>query len=307
MDPTPRSDSDERHARWHDGLAATFGGLVPEPLGADRPDGGLAGTRLGELAAFHIHGSPQIVRRSPRSVRAEPIDLYKICVPLTGRATVRQDDREIIAEPGQLVVYDTGRPYRLRLESQWTCAVLAFPRTALGLSDSATAAALGHAHPLTDGPGAVLAGFVDTALAQRNALPAAAADRIGAAGLHLIAGTLGQAAEPSTADALRLQVLGYVRTHLADPDLCHATVAAAHHMAPRSLHRLFEHEPHTVTDHIRTLRLAAIHRDLTDPRLRRHPIAAIAARWNFPDQAHLTRAFRAQFGHTPSQARRTAR
>jgi AraC-like DNA-binding protein len=97
-----------------------------------------------------------------------------------------------------------------------------------------------------------------------------------------------------SSDALRLQVLGYVRAHLADPHLSHGDVAAAHHMAGRTLHRLFEHEPFTVTDYIRVQRLAAVHRDLTDPLLRNRSIAAIAARWGFTDQAHFTRAFRAR-------------
>jgi AraC-like DNA-binding protein len=33
-------------------------------------------------------------------------------------------------------------------------------------------------------------------------------------------------------------------------------------------------------------------------------VAAIAARWCFVDQAHFTRAFRAQFGMTASSVRR---
>ena len=70
----------------------------------------------------------------------------------------------------------------------------------------------------------------------------------------MVAGTLIDAAQPNdaaAADALRLQVLNYIRAHLADPALTHAQVAAAHCMAARTLHRLFEHEPHTVTDYIR--------------------------------------------------------
>lgn len=296
----------ERAERWRFELGSAFSRLAPEPEGPRSLDGSLAGLDLGPLAAFQVTGTPQVVTRSVAAVRAEPTDRYKICIQVDGRATVHQDSREIVLEPGEMAVYDTGRPYALRLEQQWKCAVLAFPRTALGLPEHALAACMDHAYPLAGGPGAVLAAFVRSAVAQHD-LHTAAALRLGEAGLHLIAGTLGDAATSDTdvaADALRMRILDYVRTRLADPGLSHAQVAAAHHMASRTLHRLFEHEPHTVTDYIRAQRLAAVHRDLTDPGLGNRNIAAIAARWGFVDQAHFTRAFRARYGTTPSQTRR---
>ena len=77
-------------------------------------------------------------------------------------------------------------------------------------------------------------------------------------------------------------------------------------MAPRTLDRLFEHEPLTVTGYIRSCRLEAVRRDLSNPLLAYRSIATIAARWCFVDQAHFTRAFRAHFGTTPSAVRRGA-
>ncbi|GAA4730819.1 helix-turn-helix domain-containing protein [Phytohabitans rumicis] len=299
---------------WREQLGGAFGRLVPEAiearaLAARAPTGWMAGTHLGALAAYEVSGTPQVVRRTPTAVKRMPVDLFKICVQVRGRATVFQDDREIAIEPGQMAIYDTGRPYHLRLEQHWTCAVLAFPRDALSLPEHAVLASMNRPYPLAGGPGAVLAGFVNSAVLQRQPAREAAADRLGEAGLHLIAGTLSEAAVPDTdaaADALRLQVLTYIRTHLGEADLTHARVAAAHHMAPRTLHRLFEHEPCTVTDIIRGRRLDAVRRDLSDPLLAHRSIAAVAARWCFPDQAHFTRAFHARFGINPSVARRNA-
>lgn len=302
----------ERAQRWRVELGGAFSQLVPVPLDAREPDGQLTGLFLGQLATFQVDGTPQVVRRSTAAVRAEPTDLYKICVQVRGRATVHQDGREVMLEPGQMAIYDTGRPYELRLQGRWTSAVLAFPRAAIGLPEHILAASMEHAYPLTDGPGAVLADFVRSAVRQHDSIHVAAATRLGEAGLHLIAGTLSEAATAvgddiaDASDAQRLQVLGYIRTHLADPNLTHAQVAAAHHMAARTLHRLFEHEPCTVTDYIRAQRLEAVHRDLADPLFRNRSIAALAARWGFTDQAHFTRAFRAWFGANPSQARRDA-
>lgn len=299
-----------RHSdAWREELGTAFGRLAPEALGTRAPVGRMAGTQLGPVAAYQVSGTPQVVRRTPRAVRGAPIDLLKICVQLDGRATVCQDEREVVIEAGQMAIYDTGRPYLLRLEPEWRCAVMAFPRDALGLPAHVVAASMRRAYSLASGPGAVLAGFVASAVLQRGAIGRAPAERLGEAGLHLVAGTLsaGAASEgEAAADALRLQILAYVRAHLAEPDLTHARVAAAHNMAARTLHRLFEDEPYTVTDYIRSRRLEAVMRDLADPLLANRSIAAIAARWCFTGQAHFTRAFHARYGLNPSAARRAA-
>jgi transcriptional regulator GlxA family with amidase domain len=131
---------------------------------------------------------------------------------------------------------------------------------------------------------------------------------MGEAGLHLIAGVLGTDVpeDEAAADAQRVRVLHYVRTHLADSDLTHDRVAAAHRMAPRTLHRLFEHEPYTITEYIRLQRLEAAHRDLADPLFQHLSIARVAARWRFISPAHFTRAFQARYGVPPSTIRREA-
>jgi AraC-like DNA-binding protein len=295
---------------WREELGTAFGRLTPEAIGAPHPRGRMAGTQLGAIAAYRVSGTPQIVRRTPRAVRLQPIDLLKICVQLDGHATVCQDGREITVAPGQMAIYDTGRPYHLRLDGSWSCAVMAFSRDALSLPEHTVVTAMGHTYPLTGGPGAVLAGFVSSAVAQREVIGRGSAGRLGEAGLHLIAATLSDAATcagDDAAEATRLQILGYVRAHLAEPDLTHARVAAAHHMAGRTLHRLFADEPQSVADYIRTRRLEAAMRDLTDPLLAHRSIAAIAAHWCFLGQAHFTRAFHARYGMTPSAARRDAR
>ncbi|MFJ7218538.1 helix-turn-helix domain-containing protein [Amycolatopsis sp. NPDC098790] len=293
-----------RGEAWRARLGGAFRDLVPERLDASEPAGEVVATPLGDVHVFTVSGTPQVVRRSAATVRRAPSDLLKVCVQVRGRATVVQDDREIVVEPGQLALYDTGRPYALRLEDEWTSAVMAFPRAVLRLP---VGRAMEHAFPAATGPGAVFADFVTASVAQGSHLHDPSAARLGDAGLSLLAGTLGdRIGVDDVPDVLRERVLAYVERHLADPRLSRATVAAAHGMSPRTLSRLFEGEPVTVADHIRRLRLDAVRRDLRDPLLATRSVAAIAARWCFVDAAHFSRAFRAEFGTSPSEYRLSA-
>ncbi|MCO8275557.1 helix-turn-helix domain-containing protein [Actinoplanes sp. TRM 88003] len=245
-------------------------------------------------------GEPQIVRRRP-----EPVGRLKLGLLLHGTATVSQSGHQVRLEPEQMALYDPALPYDIQLDQRWSFLVLTFPRDGLSLPSNFVRRAMRQTHPFSAGPGAVLAGFAAAALRQCG-LDGTCATRLGEAGLHLIAGALATTTPDdgtATADTQRQQVLEYARKHLSEADLTHDRVAAAYRMAPRTLHRLFEHEPHTVTEYIRLQRLEAARRDLAAPMLSHLSIARVAARWQFSSQAHFTRAFQARFGVAPSTVR----
>jgi AraC-like DNA-binding protein len=289
--------------QWRVQLGAAFGHLQAE---RDRPGhqlaGRLSGTVLGRAGVFEVAGTPQIVRRTRDSINAAPADPLKLCIQQAGRAVVHQGATEIVISPGELAVYDTGQPYAIRLEGDWRCGVMTVPRESLGLSPTAMATAMGRTLPVT-GLGGVLAHWLTTCL--ESAGPATVAgERLGEAGVQLVASLLCGPDESPAEDVQRERIRQFLRTSLSDPDLCPAVVAAAHNISERTLHRLFEREPMTVAETIRALRLEATYADLANPRLRRTSVMAIAARWGFRDQAHFTRTFRARYGVTPAKLRR---
>jgi AraC-like DNA-binding protein len=309
--------TEETAERWRHDLGVAFGRLEPEAYdrrGAeDSPGHGLGGTmaaaRLGRAGVFSVQGTPQVVRRTSRAIAAAPLDPLKICIQLSGSAVIHQGGRELLIGPGQLAVYDTGRPYDLRLAGRWSCAVVTVPREALHVKDAVLDAAMSHAFSVTSGPGALLSNLTDLALhTVDDSSDSGAWAHLGEASIELVASLLESTPHDSGSDALvsRETVLTYVRAHLHDPDLCHAGVAAEHHMSPRSLHRLFESEEQSVSEAIRSMRLDGARRELTDPRWRRSSVMVVASRWGFREQGHFTRAFKAQFGATPAAMRRTA-
>ncbi|WP_408899687.1 helix-turn-helix transcriptional regulator (plasmid) [Nocardioides sp. R1-1] len=134
----------------------------------------------------------------------------------------------------------------------------------------------------------------------------AAAAHLGEASLELLASIVSEGSTIGSDDTLRARVGAYVRAHLTDLDLSHNSVAAAHTMSPRSLHRLFHDEPQSVMEMARSLRLEAIRTALADPLQRGRSTMAIANRLGYADAAHFNRAFRARFGTTPGAYRRSA-
>ncbi|MCZ9350704.1 helix-turn-helix transcriptional regulator [Streptomyces mutabilis] len=103
---------------------------------------------------------------------------------------------------------------------------------------------------------------------------------------------------------LVLTIRSFILHNLHDPRLTPQTVAAAHHISSRHLHRLFQQEGVTVAALIRHRRLDKARRDLVDPALLDTPGQTIAARCGFTTSAHFSRAFRAAYGISPSEYRK---
>jgi AraC-like DNA-binding protein len=162
-------------------------------------------------------------------------------------------------------------------------------------------AALCRATPVEQGPGSVLISLVSSGVRQRG--PDPTATLMGRAGLELIMAALAGQQRPGDADAVRLQVETYIRQHLAEPALTPTSIAAAHHMSERSLHRVFGTADYSVAELIRVLRLRAVLRDL---RATDESVTRVAARWGHHDMPHFNRLFKARYGMTPSEARRSA-
>lgn len=109
---------------------------------------------------------------------------------------------------------------------------------------------------------------------------------------------------PQTRDeALYARIKQFILTRLGDPRLDADSIAAAHHISTRTLHRLFRANEISVAAWIRELRLDHCRADLLNPRLADRPVRSIALEWGFSDPTHFSRTFKATYGLSPAALR----
>ena len=82
-----------------------------------------------------------------------------------------------------------------------------------------------------------------------------------------------------------------------------SSVAARHHVTPRSVQVLFEGDGTTFSEFVLDNRLARAHRMLRDSRFTVRTISSIAYETGFGDLSYFNRTFRRRFGATPSDIR----
>jgi AraC-like DNA-binding protein len=250
------------------------------------------------------------VRRRSHITRT-PGELLKFDVQTRGRGVVDHSGRSSCQRPGDFVLIDLSEPCVWQNGPSAGLVAITFPRDLLPLRDNEVAGVAGMRIAGDQGIGAMASMFARQTPAHLDELRASERARVGTTLLDLLTMALlsrtghgREVAPESQRRALLMSIHAYVEEHLGDPDLSPHTIAAAHYISVRYLHRLFEEEQTTVAGSIRRRRLERCKRDLLDPTLRTQPVAALAARWGFSSAAHFSRLFRSTFGVPPTELRR---
>lgn len=298
--------------KWGARMGSLFGLDVPpisrvakdDVLRGDAPKGDVQGASLGKVGTFHIAGNSQELLRTSRNIAQADYAPVKVCALKSGTMVLsREGETDLRLQPGEIAIYDTAMPYQLRFEGQWNCAVMTVSREELSLPNRTLNNAFRQNFP-SPGPGLILTQLIETSIT-KGVANHDSSEFLGHAAIDLLAGMVYEKATPYAPDeALRAAIQSYIRDNLGAANLSVSTVAHAHRMSVRSLHRLFQEEECGVAELIRHLRLDAVRQDLQDPRLKNLNILAIGVRNGIQSQAHLTRIFRERYGISPAAFRR---
>ncbi|WP_405594575.1 hypothetical protein [Streptomyces sp. NBC_01092] len=125
--------------------------LLGETTRVPGADSTLRRTKPGEVLVTKITGSPCTVLRDRSLIGSDDRDLVKVALCGRGCAGVEQDGRQCLPGPGDLVVYETTRPYELHLWVPFGVVVLDMPRALLGPHTELTRSPYGVAGPAAAG------------------------------------------------------------------------------------------------------------------------------------------------------------
>ncbi|MFD5563409.1 AraC-like ligand-binding domain-containing protein [Kitasatospora griseola] len=303
---------DEKAAFWSGDLSRALVPVEVVPLAGQPIEGHLASHRLGYVRISTLEADAARVSRTAaliaRDRRTEPE--VGVGVQVSGRAVLEQDGRRAEVPAGGLVLYDTTRPYSIDYPERFRTHLFHLPRRLLGVPERELRRVAGTVVTPTEGCGPVLLPFLSTLAGSAHSYSAPVGDRLAGSVADLLSTLVAQLTAARTADGPRPQndhmvrrVREHIDRHLSDPELSPETIARAHRISVRYLHRLFESEGVTVSRLIQQRRLDACAQEL---RRRGHTaptVSAVAQRWGFVRPAHFSRAFRAVYGVSPSDWR----
>lgn len=293
------------HLRWQ-----MAGSAEVIPAGSDVSGfAAKASTWLLDSAVFIASELPALTMSRPAAlVRAGQLDQYVL--QFNGRSGLEVDaDGHRIRVPGaQVILKDLARPESIRLGGPGPDITMLLPRDELdallpkafdlhGVVLAGTAASLLHSHLLA-------------LRAQLSTMRITEAEGAKNATLHLLAASLAPSlqslglARPAIESSLLRQIRRYIEENLSRRDLDALHLCAQFRVARSTLYRLFE-PLGGISRYVQERRLAGVYARLSGAHgdTGRRYLGQIADDFGFASASHFSRAFRQQYGHSPSETR----
>ncbi|MER7901441.1 helix-turn-helix domain-containing protein [Streptomyces sp. NPDC096046] len=301
---------------WREAIGRTYQELTSVRLDISTPTddpymGAIYAGPVGPLGIATTHGDPLQVRQPLPAAPGSGGDHLNFCLQDSGSLVIEQNRETTVLTPGTLTLFDTARPYTVTYPAPFRMHVFQVPRRLLIVrpADLARMTAVPVA-PDSDAASLVIP-FLTGLAANKGRFAPHIGDQLARNAADLLATLIAERLDrqaPETgvdaaATALRVRLRAFIDRHLADPDLSPQTIADAHHISVRYLHRLFEHEGATVGRWILRRRLQAARGDLGRGGPAGPTVTAVAQRWGFTSASHFSRAFRATYGVPPSEWR----
>jgi AraC family transcriptional activator of tynA and feaB len=223
-----------------------------------------------------------------------------------GKQIIECDDRTVVLRPGAVLITSTRVPWRFVIPDHLTKRTVRAPMTAVSRFDTGGGVPSCLFMDTAENPLAkMLQDFLMGIDGQYGRMTSVEIETARNALLTLIAGMIRVSALADMGGGdllplLRRQLETWIMNHLSSGAVRVRDLAAAHNVAPRTVHRAFEATGDTVGSIVRKHRLAAARDDLVNTNL---SIAAIAHRWGFCDASHLGREFRREMSVSPSDYR----
>jgi AraC-like DNA-binding protein len=243
--------------------------------------------------------------------RDQPAAVWLV-VMLEGEASFAHGRSVTALKPGDIIYGPTGMEAALRLTTAFRLLFVSAPRVALDHRLIAPLSLKLGRFRGDAGLGHVFSGLLRATAETLGDLSADELRPVELALTEFLVANLAAEGAPASrggAGAARAahlhRVCQTIETLLAEPDLGLDQVAAADGVSPRALQKLFASAGHSFSSYLRMRRLERCRLDLSSPVCASLSISEICFRWGFNGSAHFSRAFKAQFGLSPREYRRS--
>jgi AraC-like DNA-binding protein len=248
---------------------------------------------------------PILVTRRQADIRKDQRDCFMFWRMIAGTADLVQNGRHAKLQAGDLVLQDQARPFDLKFGQLSHAEVITIPRPLLETRSPQVEKIAGQKISGQSRMAPMAGSIVQQVFGLKMATDAALDRRLGASVLDIVATALDADLDGSCATdraQRRLnEVKDYMLAHVHDSDLDIEAIAQDRSMGIRTLYRLFALEATTPIQWLWDQRLKTAYRLLTDGSFAQ--VTDVSLRCGFKDVSHFSKAFRSQFGVSPSSLR----
>jgi AraC-like DNA-binding protein len=274
-------------------------------------NGKISAGMLGQIPIALFEGDPCLVARTRACLKSAADDDLLLCHQMGG-TSIHQDGRDGIPEPPDIGLLDPRREFELRARNSAKGLIFKIPRLELerrlGDVTKYTALPLSGREPIAT----IASQFLRMTTKRAPMIDAQSSIALAQHALDLVAlafaassGCVPRLSSPRTATLIRLK--STIERRLHEVGLKPADVAEAAGISVRYANALLSQEDSSLERYIMLRRLQHCRRALESSAHASRSVADIAYSYGFADLSHFTRRFKAEFGCSPGEFRRSNR
>ncbi len=303
--------SNEKIDYWQDLCSRAYADLALAPRDHRSFEGTLRRASAGPFTFVKVSSSAAKVTRSEEHVTPAAGRRFDIFLTLSGASLCFHNGRQAQLGAGDFTLVDISLPYRFEFEDVCSAVSIGMPESLIRKYLPVPGELLCRPMSGRLGVNRLASMMIDCLCDQVQS------GQLSDIGPSLVRGVLdvvatayaaaadGPVSDSASASSRRVQIRAFIEANLRDPGLTPRRIATALGISPRYLRLLFSQEDDTIARYVMRRRVEEVAQRLSDPLWRGTTITAIAYDWGFGDAARFARAFREQFGSSPSRYRQT--
>lgn len=262
---------------------------------------------FGHVGIGHVEAPAIAYSRKISDIRQSPSEDFLVSILENGEARIEQNGKRVMQKKGEMVIYDTARPFYYEFISEYKITLLRLPRNQI-LQRVPNIEKL-TAVPISTGSqiGAIASAAIRGAAQMDPVVDSSVRAKIGSSVIDIFSAAVEmELCAEGLIGSRQIDILErakrYIAGNLSDQDLDISKIANAIGISNRTLNRAFAAEGTTAVRWLWQARLRECYMALNDRRMRR--VSDIASAYGFNDVSHFNRAFKLMYGVTPTSITR---
>ena len=260
-------------------------------------------TQLADIGMYRLTATGHCVERANKQVRLDETHRLKVALQMHGAACYEQDGRKVSLSPGEWIIYDMTRPYRIVMPGDVEILLLVVPHERVDSKQFSLHDLTLKRYPTSEGLSKLTFQFIRDSFQEARSLAPRSETDIANTISNLIRLTMldisGKTILALPKEILCERIKTYIAANLRDPQLSLSRIAAALKCTARYLHKAFEAEDVSISSYIWRMRLDQCCEDLVHTTFRNQSITDIALSWGFNSSTHFSTLFKEHFGISP--------
>lgn len=296
---------------WNDCIGRFITSIETTPANAKQYNSRMNVTDCGCVTMVDATSEPACNNHMKKLIAGSTERMFVVHLQKWGQSISSQDGREALLHPGDFTLCDTARQFDVSFVDPHRILVVCIPESELIRRIPHVEDLMCIPMPSDAGINGVVSNLINRfwELCDQDLNPKAK-ERISVNFLDLLATAYANTQnvavmESSLTGSRRLLIKEFIEQHLVDESLTPSVIARHLGYSTSYVHQVFKVENESISHYIIRRRVEKASKMLADDEFAGKTIGEIAYAWGFNSLTHFGRVFKARFGCTPTEYRRS--